>query len=550
MYTNDVLLTVKAIELLACPKVTEDVLTHDGIKNTFINAKGEPISRCTDGVQDFAIELEEDLREFLNLYSNYLIRYGRKYKNPREFDGTINLKLSKDVFIKTVQQLYKLGVTRYEGMDEEILDPELQQRLEAIDSSHQYFVEMPEAWKDLSIDSVKNNFNVLTAINYANTPELMNIILSAYSYRHNSFLGLDGVTVYDNRVFIKLSQADKHRFKKIYHNEQVFDDMKYIVISKNLYDYYFCSYGSAHQSCFALNSSHHGYHGMIPFGTASGHFIIYGTKEAPQKTSLIQGCKWTTPYMYFRMWGWLGTDKKIHLDKMYYNYSSNFEEAMKVIFERLPFFSFDDCDTYDRSYFAHLFSDYPCKVYMDSLRMSDNYRFSRRNGTCSFRGSINPYYCGEWSCSCCTEALSNIQNVAPNFNPTMKFKNNNGYLFNSATCPITGLDIELGEKQSKYAKYFTTPLTKPLMVLTYIDGVFRLDQGNVDNMATDNVKQFKWDESDIRNDCIVASPYFSNRAMPIKMFKEKVKGIVKKEGKVVVLVRYVEDDKVTYVKYR
>ena len=549
MYTNDVLLTVKAIELLACPKVTEDVLTHDNIKNTFINAKGEPISRCTDGVQDYAIELEEDLREFLNLYSNYLIRYGRKYKNPKEFDGTINLKLSKDVFIKTVQQLYKLGVTSYEGVDEDIVDPELQQRLEAIDSSHQYFVEMPEAWKDLSIDSMKKNFDVLTAINYANTPELMRLLLSTYTTRHTAFLGLEGATVYDNRVFIKLSEADRHRFKKVYNNEQMFNDIKYIVVSKNLYDYYFCSYGSAHQSCFALNSGHHGYHGMIPFGTATGHYIIYGTKEAPQKTSLIQGCKWTTPYMSFRMWGWLGTDHKIHVDKMYTGYSSTLDRAIQSILERIGF-SYSSCDTFNSQYFSKMFSDYPCKVYMDSIRMSEDFKFSRARGTCQFRGTTNPYYNSVWNYDYCTEALSAIQEVSDSFDPLKPFKNLDGYLCNTATCPITGLCIEYGEKQSKFAKYFTAALNKPLLVATYIDGLFKLDYGTVDNSTTSYIKMYRYDASDINGDILYLSKVYSNTPINIKQFKERVKGIVKKEDKFVLLVRFIEDDKVTYVKYR
>lgn len=549
MYNNDVMLTVKAIELLACPKVTEDVLTYDGIKNTFINAKGEPISRCTDGVQDFAIVLDEDLREFLNLYSNYLIRHGRKYKAPREYEGTVNMQLSKDVFIKTAQQLYKLGVTSYEGVDVDILDPELQQRLKAIDDSHQYFVEMPEAWKELSIDNMKMNFDVLTAINYANTPGLMRLLLSTYTTRHTSFLGLEGATVYDNRVFIKLSEADRHRFKKKYNNDALFNDIKYIVVSKNLYDYYFCSYGSTHQSCFALNSSHHGYHGMIPFGTAQGHYIIYGTKEAPQKTSLIQGCKWTTPYMFFRMWGWLGTDHKIHVDKMYSSYSNNLDSAIRDILERIGF-SYDSCDTFNSEYFSNIFSEYTCKVYMDSIRMNDDYKFYRGNGSCSFRGSTNPYYVSELDCGWCTSALSLISSVSSDFNPLQKFKIIDAHLCNVSICPITGLDIEYGEKQSKYAKYFTASLNKPLLVATYIDGLFKLDQGTIDNSSTKYIKGFMQEESSIQGECLNLSKIYSGKPIVIKQFKEKVKGIVKKEGKFVLLVRFVEDDKVTYVKYR
>lgn len=549
MYTNDILLTVKAIELLACPKVTEDVLTHDGIKNTFINAKGEPISRCSDGVQDFAIMLDEDLREFLNLYSNYLIRYGRKYKNPKVYEGTVNMNLSKDVFIKTVQQLYKLGVTRYEGVDVDILDPELQQRLKAIDDSHQYFVEMPEAWKDLSIDSMKQNFDVLTAINYANTPALMRTLVSTYTTRHTSFLGLEGATVYDNRVFIKLSEADRYRFKKHYNNDTMFDEIKYIVVSKNLYDYYFCSYGSSHQSCFALNSSHHGYHGMIPFGTAQGHYIIYGTKEAPQKTSLIQGSKWTTPYMFFRMWGWLGTDHKIHVDKMYSGYSTSLDSAIRDILERIGF-SYDSCDTFNSKYFSDIFSEFTCKVYMDSIRMNDNYRFFRGSGSCCFRGSTNPYYVSELDCGCCTSALSLISSVSSDFNPLQKFKIIDEHLCNVSICPITGLDIEYGEKQSKFAKYFTAALNKPLLVATYIDGLFKLDHGTIDNSTTSYIKMCRYDASDINNDTLYLGKIYSNKQIAIKQFKERVKGIVKKENKFVLLVRFVEDDKVTYVKYR
>lgn len=549
MYNNDIMLTVKAIELLACPKVTEDVLTYDGIKNTFINAKGEPISRCTEGVQDFVIVLDEDLREFLNLYSNYLIRYGRKYKIPREYEGTANMQLSKDVFIKTVQQLYKLGVTSYEGVDVEILDPELQQRLKAIDDSHQYFVEMPEAWKELSIDNMKTNFDVLTAINYANTPALMRTLVSTYTTRHTSFLGLEGATVYDNRVFIKLSEADRHRFKKKYNNDALFNDIKYIVVSKNLYDYYFCSYGSAHQSCFALNSSHHGYHGMIPFGTAQGHYIIYGTKEAPQKTSLIQGSKWTTPYMFFRMWGWLGTDHKIHVDKMYSSYNNSFDSAIRDILERIGF-SYDSCHTFNSEYFSNIFSEYVCKVYMDSIRMNDDYKFYRGNGSCSFRGSTNPYYVSELNCGCCTAALSLISSVSSNFNPLQKFEIIDEHLCNVSICPITGLDIGYGEKQSKYAKYFTVSLNKPLLVATYIDGLFKLDQGTIDNSSTEYIKELKYDQGYIQGECLYLSKFYSGKPIAIKQFKEKVKGIVKKEGKFVLLVRFVEDDKVTYVKYR
>ena len=85
---------------------------------------------------------------------------------------------------------------------------------------------------------------------------------------------------------------------------------------------------------------------------------------------------------------------------------------------------------------------------------------------------------------------------------------------------------------------------------TYIDGLFKLDYGTIDNNTTSYIKTFRYDASTIEGDLLYLSKVYSNTPINIKQFKERVKGIVKKEDKFVLLVRFIEDDKVTYVKYR
>ena len=539
MELNDVLLTLKAIELMTVEGGERIITDKDSIKNGYINKAGKIIGRCTENVPNFVTAIDDKVKEFAGLYTSGLVREGKTYKSAP--DDEPNIRVDWDMFLSTMRHLYKLGVTKYQGVDELLLDPELEQRLSKIDAEFDRYPTPPLTFDNIGIDKVKQNFNILTAINYSHLPELLKKLVSAYSTSLTEFPTFEGVKVYDNRIYIAVNESDRYTLKK--HGVYDVDDIKYIVVSKNLYDYYFCSYGSSFQSCFSLNSSHRGYFGMIPFGLSPSHFIIYATTEEPQKYTIMSSNKWYIPKMFFRAWGWLCEDNKIHVDRIYDGRGNNSDGWLEVL-TKLGF-SFEDGYIKDWGDMLRVYFEYGCKTYLDSTSTNCN-MFRRMGGQRSFVGRENPKFSLEpYNYSCCKDILSDISDCSETFDPLLPWVIEDSVLFNYKICPITGLRMETTETVGKYAKFFTKPVDKPLMVLTYIDGRFCLTDGEpprTDHICRDAA-------SGLGSDYIQLGKRFSSIPKPLTVFKERLKQLAKLDN-VMFLLRLVEDDKVTFIKYR
>ena len=128
-----------------------------------------------------------------------------------------------------------------------------------------------------------------------------------------------------------------------------------------------------------------------------------------------------------------------------------------------------------------------------------------------------------------------------------------GVLTIQRRCPRTGLPLKPDEVVSHYAKYFKEDVSK-VVVLTYCDGYYKFDTAWVkaENMTrfrfnANNTNQISYRESD---GTYYAYPIFSSKKIAINTFKEQMTGLAKQLNIDAILVRYIEGERVTVVKYR
>ena len=120
-------------------------------------------------------------------------------------------------------------------------------------------------------------------------------------------------------------------------------------------------------------------------------------------------------------------------------------------------------------------------------------------------------------------------------------------------CPRTGLPLKPDEVVSPYAKYFKEDVSK-VVVLTYCDGYYKLDTAWVkaENMGhfrfnINNMNQMSYREND---GTYYVYPTFCVKKIAINTFKEQMTGLAKQLDIDAILVRYIEGERVTVVKYR
>lgn len=297
---------------------------------------------------------------------------------------------------------------------------------------------------------------------------------------------------------------------------------------------------------------------MIPMGLAEGHFIIYGTKDKAIKVGMTQESqKWTAPYMYFRTWGWASTDNKILIDKPYTNRSHLYEAVKEVLLKK--FFKVDCSssyiDTRSSKEFNRIFNSYKLRFYPDSVRVDNNFKFKLSCGNREFEGKCTAEFAGSTENSLKQE-LDRIKEVADGFNPAGDyFITPEGKLVNPKKCPYTGLMIDMSQDKSYYAKYLNNPLAsgQDFMAVTYCDGFIRLDTcTNYFSKASesDYIRSYSNGDSYVESECIGFAPRFSPRSMPLKSFKEFIKGHIDKSPYSLIILRVVEAEKNTYIKYK
>lgn len=548
MKNTDMFAIFKAIEFLTYG-VDVSNFSYEQLKGFYNKRDKCYISRLSPNVTDFTIKLDDESKELIGVFNNYIFRHERNYKCLEESEiSEVNVEVTKEQVVQIIQMLYKSGAATFEDVDEEILDTTLREKLQKIDETFDRKAPIDNDFiNKLSNDKVKKYFDIMTSVSYEKYPGTLKTIVDAFNTKYTSFdiEGFKDYPIYDNRLFIPLSEADKYRIKKAMGDayDSIYDELKYIVVSKNLYDYYYCSYGSEFQSCFSISSDHCGWFGMVPMGTMKDNYIIYATKDKAQKTSMdSSGSKWPSPYMYWRCWGWVSNDGKLLVDKTYTNRRYLFD-VMKPLMESLGM-SFEDADLRQGKEFAKFFNKVSCKFYPDSVKTrGDGWKFSRDNGTKSFVGENRPSFKDRYSSL--KNTLTSIKGVADAFNPLLPCEVIDGVLCNPKICPMTGLKISGDSDKSYYAKFLIAPVNG-FLALTYIDGCVKIDAMTSEERGR-FMKCYCTNYSSKEFGSVFNQPF---NHIPLSPLKEYLKGCVNNTPYDIILLRVVEEDKVTFIKYK
>lgn len=528
--------------------------------------KREDLSKIDKSESDtFIMAIDDKLKEFLEVFNSYVLRDKKVYSLINEeylkkIEGKVSLTVSFDNYIDTLRLLKAAGIDAYPDIDECLLNPDFKKHMDEIDASFDY---------SQSVDCPLKSLNPLEELKallaLSQYPNGLGKEIYEYANKEHKFVleAFKDFKVTNNRIFIPLSEADRCRLKHFLVERKqtdklsMYSEMKAIVISKNPIDYFYCSYGNAFQSCFALSSNYKCWYGFVPFVTADESFIVYGTTGDVMKTSVISGTKFHSPNMLWRAWGYADENKNLLLDKKYRNSNYNLliEFCCKFLKDKFnaicdgPHSSDERRSLFNGGKGLYRIFREELKFYSDSL-IADN----RRNKVDFKYGcgiNIDAEYTPEWmrdysdfltyAKSCSSIGTINLDN------PSVIV---NGVLFTPKRCPITGLNIPEEKSKHEYSKYFSSPVSS-LAVITYINGGILLDSlaSSSREITTSHfgIRGASTDRNAFSEGCLyLYKGINSSVSMPsLKSLKEHLKGYIKETSLDAILLRVVEDDKVT-----
>ena len=562
---NDYVSVARACELLY---YGVDISQLDKLKQYYNPVTKQLQSRLSPNIPNFGVIFEQDVLDYWQWCLGQACYRDQAAFNTVFLDAitaedkpfykiTANLDMVKQVM--TI--LKNKGFAQFDGFPIESYDSEYLERLAQLKKNwdRKSLEDCQDMITNLAHDNIKVNLHAMLAC--AEYPlELGNKILSTFNNpeKQSEIELFKDYEVIDNRIYIRVAPWEKEQlYSKHSSRSKYIDEIKYIVISRNPYDFFFCSYGSGIQSCYSLNSTNFGWHGMVALSGAKGNYIVYATSGKCNKIPLIQGSKWYVPRMLFRMWGWLDTKGELRLDRLYRDenmFPSDMERSIRDFIAQ--YFEYDDA-AYNRASVSvslkydkdmkEIYDTYYCHFYPDSIKV-ETFKF---HGVCygdrSFKGS-------------CTlsrslfNILQDITSIDKNFTfGAGAYEVVDGVLTIQRKCPRTGLPLKPDEVVSPYAKYFKEDVSK-VVVLTYCDGYYKLDTAwiKAENMEhfrfnTNNFNQMSYRESD---GTYYAYPIFCVKKIAINTFKEQMTGLAKQLDIDAILVRYIEGERVTVVKYR
>lgn len=520
----------------------------------------------------FCIGVDDKLKDFLSLLNSFIVRVDGLYsqntdKELKKNKTAIDMTLSYDNFIDVLRLLKAAGIDSYASLDEELFDPDFEKNMKAIEASHDYTKTYDCALKDLNpLDELK----VLLAL--CQYPKDLGQKIYDYASKPQEFhlKDFEGFEVVNNRIIIPLSDADKYNIKKkLKANgyteglEEVLS-MNALVISKNPIDYFYCSYGNAFQSCFALNSGMSCWYGYVPFVMADESYIVYGTTGEVMKTGIIRGNKFHNPQMLWRAWGYADKDGHLLVDKKYRKSDSKYNSLIESCCELLtnkfkcicdgPHAGDNERILYNNGKgLFNIWNNYGLKFYSDSLiRMTPKVYFRYGRG-CNEESKYKP----DWQNNFSTfiDWAQSVTSVG-GIDLSKKSIVNGGVLFTPKSCPITSLPIDESVDKHPYAKYFTKPV-QSLAVLTYINGTVFTDyttEGG-DNERADSLKICTRAAvtRTFNKGTLWTGTYNTNsdgKLISLKSLKELLKGSVKDLGYDAIFLRAIENDKVTCQVFR
>jgi hypothetical protein len=535
----------------------------------FSNLTYTEFCRTDLGDDSFVIELDEESFTCLGLVNPYIVRdnnkrwYSYSLQQLEEENLEVNTKIAYVALLEVIKLLKNKAIIDACDFTEEDLDPNWKEKVQQIDAEWDYTKAYDcEIKRQLSIDYTAEEVKTLLALCQYPT-KLAQDMYDAYKTPQKFFLKeFEDFEVVDNRIIIPLSQADKWRMKKYIKksncNPCYVDNINAIVISKNLNDYFYCSYGNAFQSCFALNSPHAYWYGYLPFYLDPASYIVYATTGEVHKTVVISGNKFHCPDMILRCWAYANEDKELVLDKKYFS-STNCSERtadaiINLLHERFEAIVSGKEKLYNGGRtITEIWTRYQLPFFSDSLRLelddagntivvssfSNGYRTANAGSTIPFKKEYNSLI----------QKASTVSSVSPDLDLSKHADIINGVLLNPKKCPITGLNIECKEKVHRYAKYFTRPSTDTAVLVYYGGRVFyeevtRTTEADsvsgifVDKYYTGRFEGGKIYVGPINNEC--------ECSISLKVLKEHIKGNIKNSIYNAILLKVIDGDKITF----
>jgi hypothetical protein len=516
--------------------------------------------------EKFVIEFDDESKETLKLSHKYVVRDDCNYyfytDKQLETDSLqVNTVVNRVSVLGTIKLMKELNYIGAPEFEEEDLDPEFADKMQKIADEWDYKQGFDCEIKDkLKISDTDLELRALLAMCQYPEGLAKKMYDAAIGERAFVLKAFKDFPIHDNRIYIPLSKADKWKMKKHLkehgHGGYVsqIEQMNAIVISKNLIDYFYCSYGNSFQSCFALNSPHRYWYGYLPFNMAPESFIIYGTTGEVHKTTVISGNKFHCPDMRFRCWAYADKEERLLLDKRYYNVGecNSYIVDWCINFLKDKFGARDSVNTWlykNGEGIVNIHNEYTLSFFSDSLNLSDvGVMYNYACGDRHVPGTHNIPWAEQWSSL--ISLANSITTISPTLDLGKKIEIVNGSLINPKKCPITNLYINADEEQHKYAKYFSKPSTNTA-VCTYVGGYVFLDEMSSNKSFGGNTCQSivigACYNSDL-GDTLFIGPYKGNACRgpkPVKIFKDHIKGHIKDTDIDAILLRVVEDDKVT-----
>ena len=561
----DFFVVLKAIELTS-KGFDISSTTYTDLKSTWWNAKTKEFqSRMTDNVPEAYFELADDARSCVPwVYQKFIKRnkdklYETLTELPEECEKTV---IDLNMIRNTMTFLKKHHVYSFYGINRSEYDADYLQELSKLDVNYDKHATPTAFVEALSRDAVRKNFNTLIAMAYnkhSKSTELMSELSRIYEENSPDFGNLSedlrDYSIVDNRMYIPFKPSWIQLLKDKNIDCTGLED-SYFVLSKNPYDYFYCSYGSEFQSCFALNSPHGGWVGAVVNCLLPSYFMLYLTKKDAQKVSMTgEGVKYPAPYMYARAWCWLSKYKRLMVDKIYAGSRCHYEDIFKDTIANVGGIMFKNnhsTELFMPQCCSDIINAYKCYYYPDSIKNygdSDggSMRFQYDNGYKSFYGS---YKVPDFK-----NSLSNLVSVSDtlSLNSRIVFRNNK--LYNPKTCPITGLEIDNAQDTSEYASKFKNKLTGGLAVLTYIDGFVKLDAVSC-KQSSDHSHYYNFSSDEVG--CIGVSSLrgylskdFYRISDTLDRFKDALKSDLNSDDKMeFVLLRIINGGQITWVKLR
>ena len=561
----DFFVIMKAIELSS---KGFNIATADfqELKTTWWNAKTKSFqTKMTDNVPEAYFELTDEVLSCVPfLYNNYVKRNKDKlWESLQELpEGCEKTVVSLDILRNTMTFLKRYKVYNFSSIDRSLYDSEYINELNSLDVDYDPKNIPQDFLTNLSRDSVRKNFNALTAFAYMKHPrsaELMQELSDAYEHDFDfSILGdsFKDFKVVDNRMYIPIKKSWRKLLedKSTLTSESNWFDDACFVLSKNPYDFYWCSYGSEFQSCFALNSEHGGWIGAVVNCLTPCCFMLYLTKKDSQKVSLTgEGVKYPAPFMYARAWCWLSADGNLMIDKIYASNRDYYERIFESSICRLNFhYKVTDRKRLFRSDIAsRIITKYSCYFYPDSI-----YDYSSPEMKFSYDHGYKSFY-GNYRLSNFKDKLNGLRAVSDTLSICKRVSFTGGKLYNPKTCPVTGLEIDESADVSEYACKFKDKLEGGLAVLTYIDGFVKIDaiscKPSADERFNYNLNMPGADTSNCRSpkECWLNNCFYGI-SEPLDKFKVHLKEDLNISGTNMqfILLRVINGGQVTWVKLR